>query len=310
MNRTPRDRDASKVAMPPDFDDFWQRVMDQADGIPLNPEVVQDPLRTTEHVDVYRVHYDSLDHVRIFGWYCLPREREAPLPAILTLPGYNAEPGIPRDLALRGYAAFDAAPRGKVGSHRQFNPGYPGLLTHNIVDRNTYGYRGFYVDAWRAVDFLLSRGEVDPKRIGVRGGSQGGGLTITTAAMRQEVRAASASVPYLCGIMDAVELTDTYPYYEITEYLRVYPDRREEVEYTLSYFDVNNFAGRVRCPIIINIGLQDPVCPPETGYAVFEAIGSADKKLYPYDGYGHGGGGDVHAPIIDKFFRTHLKLGS
>ena len=43
---------------------------------------------------------------------------------------------------------------------------------------------------------------------------------------------------------------------------------------------------------------------------MFEAIGSADKKLYPYDGYGHGGGGDVHAPIIDKFFRTHLKLGS
>src|SRR6266536_690861 len=89
--------------------------------------------------------------------------------------------------AYKGYGALAVAPRGKLRSHRQFNPGYPNLLTYNIVDRHTYAYRGFYMDSWRGIDFLLARPEVDPTRIGVTGTRQGGGLTITTAAMRPEI---------------------------------------------------------------------------------------------------------------------------
>ena len=134
-----------------------------------------------------------------------------------------------------------SAPRGKIRSNQQFNPGYPGLLTHNIVDRNTYTYRGFYIDAARTVDFLLSRDEVDGERIGVSGSSQGGGLAISTAALRPEIRAAAAGCPYLCGYMDSIELTHTYPYQEIRDYLRLYPERREAVRDTLAYFDGINF---------------------------------------------------------------------
>ena len=49
----------------------------------------------------------------------------------------------------------------------------------------------------------------------------------------------------------------------------------------------SNLAPRVACPIIVNIGQQDSTCPPETGYALFRAIGSEDKRLYDYDGHGH-----------------------
>ena len=45
------------------------------------------------------------------------------------------------------------------------------------------------------IDFLLTRPEVDSTRLGVTGSSQGGGLTITTAAMRSEIRAAAAGDP-------------------------------------------------------------------------------------------------------------------
>ena len=306
MTQTSAESYVSKVTKPNDFDDFWGEVLSDLESIPINPEVVQDHIKSTDDVDVFHVTFDSLDNVRIFGWYCLPKKSNRELPAILTVPGYNAEAGVSLNLARKGYAAFDVAPRGKIGSHHQYNPGYPGLLTYNIVDRNTYSYRGFYADAWRAVDFLLSRNEVDSKRIGVQGGSQGGGLTITTAAMRPEIRAAKCSVPYLCGIIDAIELTDTYPYYEITEYLRIHPDSKAIVEETLAYFDVNNFADKVRCPIIVNIGLQDQVCPPQTGYVVFDLLGSKDKNLNPYDGYGHGGGGHIYQPIVDDFFQKHL----
>ena len=299
----------STVRKPDDFDAFWEGVLRQAAAVPLAPEIIAEPLRTSDDVLVYQAFYSSLDGVRIAAWYCCPARATGPSPAILYLPGYQMDPPIPKDWARKGYCALSVAPRGKLRSLRQFNPGYPNLLTYNIVDRHTYGYRGFYVDAWRGIDFLLSRPEVDPARIGVTGSSQGGGLTITSAAMRPEVRAAAAGVPYLCGYMDAIELTRTYPYEEINDYLRAHPERRAAVEETIDYFDGINFADRITCPIILNIGLQDNVCPPETGYALFRRIRSADKRLYPYDGHGHDGGRQKHQPIVDGFFARHLASG-
>jgi cephalosporin-C deacetylase len=140
----------------------------------------------------------------------------------------------------------------------------------------------------------------------VTGTSQGGGLTICTAAMRPEVRAAAAGAPYLCGFMDAIELTHTYPYQEINDYLRLHPDRHSMVEETLAYFDGINFADQITCPIIVNIGLQDNVCPPETGYALFNRIGATDKRLYTYDGHGHDAGRDKHNAVVDRFFAHYL----
>ncbi|MGH2541222.1 MAG: acetylxylan esterase, partial [Ardenticatenaceae bacterium] len=281
-------------------------VLDEVSRIPLEPETVADPLRTSDEVETFQVFYNSLDNVRIAAWYCLPRNRPGKLPGLLIVPGYQSDPPIPKEWARRGYAALSVAPRGKVRSKSQFNPGYPNLLTHNITDRNTYSYRGFYVDAWRGVDYLLSRQEVDADRLGVTGSSQGGGLTITTSAMRPEIKAAAAGAPYLCGYMDAIELTHTYPYEEINDYLRLHPDSRAEVEETLAYFDGISFADSISCPIILHIGLQDNVCPPETGYALFNAIGSKDKRLYPYDGHAHDAGRYKQDAIIGEFFKKHL----
>ena len=296
----------SALRKPEDFDAFWAGVLEQAAAVPLAPELVPDPLRSTDDVEAFQVYYTSLDHLRIAGWYCRPARRGGRTPGLVFLPGYQMDPPIPKEWARKGYCALSVAPRGKLRSLRQFNPGYPNLLTHNIVDRHTYAYRGFYVDAWRGVDFLLACPEVDPARIGVTGSSQGGGLAITTAAMRPEVRAAAAGAPFLCGYMDAIELTRTYPYEEIHDYLRTYPASRRAVETTLAYFDGINFAERITCPIIVNIGLQDNVCPPETGQVLFDRIRATDKRLYAYDGHGHDAGRQQHQAVVDQFFARHL----
>jgi len=296
----------STVKKPDDFDAFWDGVQQQVAAVPLEPEMIPDPLRTSAEVEVFQVFYTSIEHVRIAAWYCRPTRRVGRLPAVLLLPGYQADPPIPKEWALKGYGALSVAPRGKLRSNRQFNPGYPNLLTYNIVDRHTYAYRGFYVDAWRGIDFLLARPEADPTRLGVTGSSQGGGLTITTAAMRPEIRAAAAGAPYLCGFMDAIALTHTYPYEEINDFLRAHPDSRHAVEATVAYFDGINFADKITCPIIVNIGLQDNVCPPETGYALFNQIRATDKQLYTYDGHGHDAGRYKHNAIVDRFFAQHL----
>ena len=158
----------------------------------------------------------------------------------------------------------------------------------------------------RAVDFFLNRPEVNPNLIGVTGISQGGGLSITTAAMRPEVKAASVGAPYLVGFMDSICLTDTYPYEEINDYLRLYPERRGQVESTLAYFDGINFADRITCPIMVYLGLQDNVCPPETGYHLFRALGSKQKELFVYDGHGHDANRKAHQKEMDGFFQKYI----
>lgn len=295
------------VVKPADFDAFWEDIMAQSARIPLNAEVTPVPMRSTPEVEVFEVHYDSLDNVRIAGWYCVPRNFPQPLPAMVYYPGYISEPALPKAQALRGYATFGVAPRGKLRSNGQVNPGYPGLLTYNITDRNTYGYRGFYVDALRVIDFLLERPEVDSSRIGVQGGSQGGALTLLASSMRPEIAAASAQAPYLAGMIDAIVLTHGYPYEEINEYLHLHPESRDQVVETLAYFDIHNFVERITCPIIVNIGLNDDVCPPETGYAVYEKIGTSNKKLYTYDGHGHDSNGYEHGKIINAFMDDILQ---
>jgi cephalosporin-C deacetylase len=295
-----------KARIPDDFDGFWDSVKADVSRIPLEPEAIPDAMRSSDDIEVFQVFYNSLDNVRIAGWYCIPRERTGPLAAVMVVPGYQSDPPITKDWARKGYATLSVAPRGKLRSNAQFNPGYPGLLTYGIVDRNVYSYRGFYMDAWRGVDFLLSRDEVDGNRIGVTGSSQGGGLTITTAAMRPEIKAAAAGAPYLVGYMDAIELTHTYPYEEINDYLRSHPGSREQVEETLNYFDGINFANKITCPIIINVGMQDNVCPPETGFALFDQIASVDKKMYPYNNQGHSAGRAEHTAVIEAFFKKHL----
>jgi len=307
--RDPAAHHPTSTRRPADFLDFWTETLRVAERIPLNPVLEPVPQRSTDAVEVFEIGYDSLDNVRIAGWYCRPRQSRLPppYPGLLIVPGYISEPTLPKTWAKRGYAAVGVAPRGKLRSNRQYNPGYPGLLVDNILDRHTYTYRGFFIDAARAVDFLHTRSEVDRTRIGVHGNSQGGALTLTTAALRPEtIACGAAGAPYLCGFMDAAKLTHSYPYEEINDYLRLYPEREGAVRETLEYFDGINFAPLIRCPMRLNLGLRDDVCPPETGFAVYDAL-TCDKELQTYPDCAHDAGSYWDAALVEAFLARHLR---
>jgi cephalosporin-C deacetylase len=293
------------VYRPDDFDEFWDSTLARVAQVPLRPSFEYVPERSTDEVAVYDVHYDSWEGVRISGWYAVPREA-GPHPALVLVPGYISEPVIPRSWAQKGYAAFAVAPRGKLRSNQRYNPGYPGLLVDNIVDPNTYGYRGFYVDAVRAVEAVLTRPEVDADRVGVHGSSQGGALTITTAALMPDiVTCGAAGAPYLCGFMDSARLTHSYPYEEINEYLRDHPEHEQLVAESVGYYDGINFAPNIQAPMLVYIGLQDDVCPPETGFAVHEAM-KCEKELLTYERCGHDAGNHWAMEKVEAFLAGHL----
>ncbi len=93
--------------------------------------------------------------------------------------GYNASyDGDIHDIvnwALHGYAAFGMLVRGQHSStDTSVSPhGHvPGWMTKGILDKDTYYYRGVYLDAVRALEVISGFDEVDETRIAVIGGAR------------------------------------------------------------------------------------------------------------------------------------------
>lgn len=298
----------TSVTMPPDFETFWQEVEDELAAIPPDIELRPVPYRSTPEVEVFELLYTSLQGVRISSWYCRPTERLATgaFPGLALVPGYVSDPTLPKSWAKRGYAAMGVAPRGKLRSNSQYNPGYPGLLIDRIGDKNTYAYRAFYADAIRAIDVLATLDEVDASRIGVHGGSQGGALSLVAAAMRPNLIACSAlNAPYLTGYMDSAALTHSYPYEEMNEFFHNFPDQKEKARETLNYFDCLNFAPKITAPLFLYVGLADDVCPPETAYNLLDAL-NTEVEFHPYERSAHEAGLYWALPLATEFLARHL----
>ncbi|MGI9145105.1 MAG: acetylxylan esterase [Chloroflexota bacterium] len=289
---------------PSDFDQFWDHTQAELASIPADPRCEPEPLRSNEAVETHAVRFTSLGGARIFAWLCLPRGRSG-CPGLVLPPGYSGAPGVPRAWAGLGYAALQVSPRGHHRSDGEVAPGFPGYMTAGIEDPLTYIYRGAYCDIWRAVDVLLDRPEVDRARIGVTGGSQGGALSVIAAAGRPEIQAVAADVPFLTGIRDSLRLGSSYPYAEITDYLRHRPESEAQVLNTLDYVDTLNFADRIQAPTLLSAGLSDDVCPPETAYALYNRLRCPrDIRSYPYTG--HEGGGLSHMLVKQAWLAAKL----
>jgi len=56
----------------------------------------------------------------------------------------------------------------------------------------------------------------------------------------------------------------------------------------MPYFDMVNFARRVRCETRMSTGFIDETCPPTTNYAVYNVLGADVKSMYNATLAGHG----------------------
>jgi cephalosporin-C deacetylase len=274
---------------PSDLGQFWKATLDEAAKVPLNPalEKIDYPV---SGLDVYRVAYDGWQGARMSGWF-LARAGARSQATLVFYHGYSGNKGQVYDYlgwALQGYTVLAVDVRGQSGDSS--DPGnYPGghvsgWMTQGILSPETYYYRGAYVECVRAIDFAVSRPEVDAERIGVLGVSQGGGLSLAAAALDPRPKLAMPEVPFLCHYRRAVEVSNVNPYLELAIYCHRYPDRETKVFETLSYFDCLSIASQITCPVLATVGLQDLVCPPSTVFAVYNHLSSTEKDLrvYPY----------------------------
>ncbi len=123
--------------------------------------------------------------------------------------------------------------------------------------------------------------EFDGKTIGVTGGSQGGALSIVTTALDPRIRFMALNHPALCDFAGYLNhRAGGWPHY-----FREKQPKPGEVE-ALSYYDVVNFAKRVKVPGWFTWGYNDVVCPPTSMYAAYNVI-PAPKELHLYLDSGH-----------------------
>jgi cephalosporin-C deacetylase len=273
---------------PHDLDSFWSDTLAELATGPVDSSVT--PLSyPVDGVSFARATFAGFGGTRIGGWLLIPA-RPKPVPGIVFYHGYGWHKLEPTDYlgwALQGYAVFAVDVRGQPGESGDdaaYSSGHSvGFMTQGILDPRGYYYRYVYADCVRAVDVLASTSGVDPTRICVSGASQGGGLSLAVAALRNDIRAVMAGVPFLCHFRRAIEMADAGPYPEITNYLRIRRQNADAVFRTLSYTDVLNLADRITCPTLVSVALRDPICPPSTIYAAFNTI-EAEKQLevYPY----------------------------
>jgi cephalosporin-C deacetylase len=291
----------STVVTPDDFDAFWSKTLSETRATPIAATFA--PMDAgLSLVEVFDVSYNGYGGHKVKAWLILPRQRSAPLPLVVKFIGYGGGRGFPHDHLLwptAGYATFVMDTRGQgstwskgdttdpVGS----DPAHPGSMTKGILSRDTYYYRRVFTDAVRAIEAAKSHAAIDPNRIAVTGGSQGGGIALAAAGLDGTVKAVMPDVPFLCDFPRAVTVTPRDPFPEISRFLSVHRDKVAEVFKTLTYFDGICFAERIQAAGLFSVGLMDTICPPSTVFAAYNAFAGKDKSIIEYGFNDHEGGG-------------------
>lgn len=278
----------------PGFLRFWSENVREAEEQPLNA-IWKRGSSFTDRVKVTRLTFDGFaDRSPIEGTLLESSQRRRRGPVLLHLHGYGGNRGRPTDFlgwTMLGFSVLAVDVRGQSGESADlasYTPGYvKGHMTKGIGSESTYYYRSVYMDCYRAVKCLLEKEALDATGIGAMGTSQGGGLSIVTAALHRKVAFALSGVPYLCNFERSVNVATAGPYLEVLDYLREHPEQEEEVYRTLSFFDAMNLAPMVSVPVIVSAGLQDTICPPSSVFAMFAKLASKDKELAVYPGVAH-----------------------
>ena len=287
----------SEPDMQEDFTAFWQTAKDQLAAIDMQPILTEIPNKSSETRKVYLVEMYSIpdgtegEPVKIRGYYCEPTDGQKH-PVIMHFYGYDTQGSKSKCECPSGgnseYAEFYLSHRGQYLNNRPAgtNPGieeateniYGDWFSYHFGDKNSYYYRGAFMDCVQAVEFMATRETSNMTKLFAEGSSQGGALTYACAALSNyPFTALAANVAFLGDYADAMDIgglaaeTAKRCQGEMT---------REEMLVFLSYFDTKNLATRISCAMMASSGLQDDVCPPRTNVVPFNNLQTpkADKK--------------------------------
>lgn len=275
------------IANPNDFDGFWEAGKQALAKIPLDARLTYLPDYSTSKSACYHANLQSIGMgaapSRLYGIFCEPRA-EGKYPALLSVPGAGVRPyrGM-TEMADKGFITLQIGIHGIPVTMEQVvydNLGagaFMGYWTYNMDNRDRYYYKRVYLGCVRANDFLVQHPKFNGKDLMVTGGSQGGALSIITTALDPRVKALAAYYPALSDTTGYLKnRAGGWPHMFRQDGAGSH--RTADKIETLGYYDVVNFARRVKVPGLYSWGFNDETCPPTSMYASYNVI-SAQKQL-------------------------------
>lgn len=299
-----------------DFKDFWDKAKKDLAAVEPNYTLTKIEEKSTSKRNVYLVEMNSIDDgdgnpVTIRGYYAEP-VAAGTYPVIITQNGYDSDATIP---ALNfcpngdsnpGWIELNLSVRGQVINNREPNTNkYGDWFAYNFGKRDSYYYRGAYMDVVRSIDFIASREKAQQNNIFMMGGSQGGAFTIAGAALDNRLNAIAPAIQFMGDFPDYFKV-GAWPASVAKKQQENLNLSDDDMYKMLSYFDTKNLAPYITCPVLTCMGLQDPVCPPHTNFAPYNNL-TVDDKQYVVNG-------DLkHETSITwyndclTFFKNHIK---
>ncbi|GAA3973673.1 acetylxylan esterase [Mucilaginibacter dorajii] len=277
----------SQHGRPADFDSFWQNTKAELAAVKPNFKMTEQTDQETENRKVYLVEMRSLDNITVRGWLTIPKTtiKNKKFTTFLALPGYQVDLkpmlGQDDDIAIMALNV-----RGQGNSRDVIHPKRLDYISLNVEDKNKYVLRGAIMDCIRAIDFIYSRPELDPKRIEVSGGSMGGFLAAAVAGLDSRAQLISSQNPILSDIRNLTD-QDDWPMYDLRKYAGEKGIKFDQVLDNLDYFDIKNFAQNIKTPILLGIGLLDHLAPPNNEYAFYNLIAKKYRDIMVFKDLGH-----------------------
>ncbi len=266
----------------PDFDSFWAGTLAELAAVDMEPELTLLKEHSNDVREAFRVEMKSFGGETVSGLLYVP-VAEGKYPAMISYMGYGSEVWYADPSSNPQMIEFVLCIRNQAFNRK---PGEKDdWCTRGLESKETYYYRGAFADAVRAIDFVCSLEKTDTSRVFANGESQGGALTLVAASLDHRLKAIAPSAPFLNDYRDYFALAG-WPGEPIIAAAKAKGMSEDEMYRVLSYFDVKNFTDKIQCPVLMAIGLQDPVCPPHTNFAGYNHIKTEKSWIcYPFAGH-------------------------
>ena len=289
---------------PDDFDAFWADKLKELAAVPANAKLEPGDSGRAD-VEYFHVTMDNIRGSHICGQLARPKEGEK-LPAMLIVQWagvYPLQKGWVTGRAAEGWLVLDInahdLPIDEPPSFYQEQSAgplkdYPGIGND---DRETSYFLRMYLSCYRAAQYLAERPDWDGRTLVVTGGSQGGLQSIVTAGLHPKITGVLACVPAGCDLNGPVAgRMAGWPMW----YWKTQDKDEASVRHAAEYYDVVNFALRVKCPVLIGVGLIDTVCPSPGVFAAYNQLaGPKEIVVLPLGEHGEKKGS--HRPYYDRF---------
>ncbi|HEY0071624.1 MAG TPA: S9 family peptidase [Chloroflexia bacterium] len=192
--------------------------------------------------------------------YRAPHAEKPPL-IVVSHGGPTSQTAATRDLRLqfwtsRGFGVLDVNYGGSTGFGTEYRRRLNGQWGVVDVDDCVNGAR-----------YLVQRGDVDPDRLIIRGGSAGGYTTLCALTFRDTFKA-GASYYGICDLEALDEESHKFESQYNRSLIGPYPEQKELYRQRSPI----HYTDRLSCPIIFFQGLEDKAVPPRQSEMMVEAL--------------------------------------